>query len=109
MNRALVTPLAAVAVAAAVGGGFLTVAQAEDCYGLNSARVCVTPEPSNFPSVDPTASSIEECVHVGSSCTPVKAPVPGVNRGSGPIADLECYTPVKTCTQVLLTLLPPPD
>ncbi|HEV2889502.1 MAG TPA: hypothetical protein VGX28_03930 [Frankiaceae bacterium] len=97
MNRALLPSLAAVALAGAIGAGFHTVAGAEDCYGLDAARVCATPD--NTPRVEPTGGSVGECVHVGSSCTPVSAPAPVVSRDpkGGPLVDTGCYVGTQTC------------
>lgn len=94
MNRTVLSCLAAVALAGAATVAVNTVAQAEDCYGLNAGRVCVTPEPNNFPSVNPSSSSIEECVHVGAHCHPVTAPVPGVSTAPSGVVFLNCYSDV---------------
>jgi hypothetical protein len=92
-------------VAAATAAVVVTVAGAEECYGLEAARVCVTP--NNVPVVHPTGSSIDECVHVGSSCTPVTVPVPSVSsKPRQPIVYTGCYVGDEDCVDWVERWLP---
>lgn len=97
MNRIALSCLASVALAGAVGVTFQSVAHAEDCYGLDAGRVCATPNPAYLPTVDPTGNPIQECIHVGSSCTPVDVPFPSVTWGTGDPATFGCYMYEYTC------------
>ncbi len=95
MKHAL-TPLLGLALAAS----FAPAAVAEDCYGLDAARVCVTPH--DVPQVDPTGDSIDECVHAGSSCTPVSVPVPTVSDDPNePLVTAGCYALERPCGDAL--------
>jgi hypothetical protein len=95
--------VAGVALGGAVALGTLigSTASAEDCYGLDAARVCATPNPAGIPQVDPTGSAINECVHVGSTCTPVTVPVPVVTPGTGLPVTPGCYIGNQTCQQYI--------
>lgn len=101
MNRTLASCLAAVALAGGVTIAVGAVAQAKDCYGLEAARVCVTDNPGNYPTVNPTESSIEECVYAGPTCYPAAVPVPGVTTQSGEPVTTECYIRDRTCEEYL--------
>lgn len=105
MNRATLPCLAALALAGVVGAGFHAVATAEDCYGLNSARACATVYPENLPYVT-TTDSVDECVHLGSSCQPVSVPLPGVEYPDGQTVVVECYVPGDRCSDIVTRLTP---
>lgn len=107
MNRIVLSCLASAALAGAAGVGFQSVANAEECYGLDAARVCVTPNPGFVPTVDPTGGNIHECVHIGSSCTPVDVPYPTVTGGGGSPATVNCYMYDKTCVQAVRDAIDP--
>lgn len=94
MNRTVLSCLAAITLAGGVSLAIGATAQAEDCYGTRAARVCVTPDWNNVPSVDPSSSSIDECVYTGPSCTPVSVPVPGVSVAPSPFVDVNCYVDI---------------
>jgi hypothetical protein len=96
MNRVALA-CAAVVVAGGAGSAFVSLASAEDCYGLNAARVCATVHPENLPSVNPTQSSVDECVHAGPTCAPVSVPVPGVYQPDGRSVEIGCYVGAKEC------------
>lgn len=92
-----------VCLAAAVAAAFAvqSAAGAEDCYGLNAARACVTVYPEHLPAVDENAGQIEECVHLGSTCTPVFVPLPGVTTSEGQALDVDCYVAARTCDEII--------
>lgn len=98
MSRAALSFLAVAALSAAA---LTAVAAAEECYGLDAARVCVTP--NNMPVVEPTGGEVSECVHVGSSCKPVSVPVPRVSRdpkGGSPVL-VGCYVGATSCRDAI--------
>lgn len=101
MNRIALSCLATTALAGTVGLGFHAVAGAEDCYGLEAVRPCVTPNPAFPPTVDPTGSNFHECVYVGSTCTPVDVAYPSVTWGTGDPATTGCYMYEYTCEQYI--------
>lgn len=103
MNRTLLSCAAVVTAAVGVGAGVLGAASAEDCYGLQSYRVCATPNPAGIPSVDPTGGApIEECVYTGPPpCTPVSVPMPTYSPGTGLPVDFNCYIGDETCGDYL--------
>jgi len=107
LNRIALSCLASAALAGALGGAFLSAASAENCYGLDAARVCVTPNPGFVPTVDPTGGNIHECVHHGSTCTPVDVPYPTATGGGGSPATANCYMDTRTCAQYINDLLSP--
>lgn len=99
MNRLTLACLAAVAL----GGTAAQVpASAEDCYGLDTARVCVTTRVHTI-----EWGSVDECVHVGSSCTPVSVPVPKLpGRDDPPLVSVECYVRTAPCLRYVTDRVP---
>ena len=86
--RTALIPLA-LAVAVGVPSG---AAAAEDCYGFNTLRVCVTNDPGDPPWVDPDGGpTIQECVYVGASCIPVSVTLPSAGTGGGGSTVVTCY------------------
>jgi hypothetical protein len=96
--------LACAAAALAGTAAFVPPASAEDCYGLNAARVCATVYPKNRPDVY-QEGEIAECVHVGATCQPVSVPILHVRPG-GPLVEAECYVGDQTCFEFVQPLLP---
>lgn len=97
MKRIVAPCLATVAAAGAMAFAFHNVAAA-DCLGAEALRVCYTPNPGWTPSVDPTGSSIDECIHTGPTCQPVSVPFPAVSPGSGlPASNIRCYQGYSDC------------
>jgi hypothetical protein len=90
--------LVSLVVLAAAAGVPAHAALAQDCYGLNAARLCVTNNPGNYPQVDPFGSSVDECVYTGPSCTPVSVPVPTVQPNLDKTwVQVDCYVGNNVC------------
>jgi hypothetical protein len=82
--------LAAVALAAAAlttGAGTASAA----CAGTaRTVVVCASVNDEALPTVNPTGSSYEDCVYVGSKCYRVTVPIPTVEEGQGQVLNLSC-------------------
>src|SRR3954452_4471405 len=80
--------VAALATAAVSGAG---AAHAATCAGTaNTIVVCTGVNKAGLPTVDPFGSSYDDCIYLGSSCTPVSVPIPTVTPGSGDILIFQC-------------------
>lgn len=87
LTRSLALVLTTGAALATAGG----TANAWTCAGTaNTVVVCEQTDKGGIPRVDLTGSSYDDCVYVGSSCTPVSVPIPTVDPGSGHPVSLSC-------------------
>jgi hypothetical protein len=85
-------PLAAVAVGAAALAAPAHAAINPVCAGTAATVVvCVTYNTGALPSVNPTGSSYNDCIYLGTPpCTPVSVPIPTVTPGSGTPVVVSC-------------------
>ena len=83
--------LAAVALAAAALSTGAGAAQAACAGTERTVIVCAQLNKGFIPDVDPTGSSYDDCIYLGSGpCTPVSVPIPTVTPGSGDPVIITC-------------------
>jgi hypothetical protein len=95
--RPIRTLLAAAIVLAPLGG----VAHAWSCYGSQKVgAVCYQYNSAGVPTVNPTGSSYDDCIWIGTRCVPVSVPIPTYTPGSGSILDVTCGGDSLECTVI---------
>jgi hypothetical protein len=109
VRRPVVLSLA-VAVAGLGALGANAASAATVCAGTaETFAACATPNPGALPSVNPTGSSISDCVYAGPPpCVPVSVPVPTTSPGTGFPLSVRCGGPIVTSnvSRLCATLFP---